>query len=90
MEPELLATEEARRAIILGLIGQVAQTYFELRALDLELEVTRRNVKTRKGTLRIVNARYEDGLVSGLDQARSPGQRYEQGNPFSPYSRRAG
>ena len=45
---ELLATEEARRAIILGLIGQVAQTYFELRALDLELEVTRRNVKTRK------------------------------------------
>ena len=68
---ELLASEEGRRAVILGLISQVAQAYFELRALDLELEVTRRNVKTRKGTLRIVNARYEDGLVSGLDQARA-------------------
>ena len=68
---ELLATEEGRRAVILALISQVAQAYFELRALDLELEVTRRNVKTRQGTLRIVNARYEDGLVSGLDQARA-------------------
>ena len=35
---ELMATEEARRAIILSLISQVAQTYFELRALDRELE----------------------------------------------------
>ena len=68
---ELLATEEARRAVILGLVSQVAQAYFELRALDLELEITRRNVKTRQGTLRIVNARYEDGLVSGLDQTRA-------------------
>lgn len=68
---EFLASEEGRRAVILGLISQVAQAYFELRALDLELEVTRRNVKTREGTLRIVNARYEDGLVSGLDQARA-------------------
>ncbi len=73
---ELMATEEARRAIILGLISQVAQTYFELRALDLELEITRRSVKTREGTLRIVNSRYEDGLVSGLDQARAEAEVY--------------
>ena len=68
---ELVATEEARRAIVLGLVSQVAQAYFELRALDLELEITRRNVETRRGTLRIVTSRYEDGLVSGLDLARA-------------------
>jgi multidrug efflux system outer membrane protein len=68
---ELMANEEARRGIILGLISQVAGAYFELRALDLELEISRRNVKTRQGTLRIVNSRYEDGMVSGLDQARA-------------------
>ena len=73
---ELMATEEARRAIILGLISQVAQTYFELRALDLELEITRRSIKTREGTLRIVNSRYEDGMVSGLDQARAEAEVY--------------
>jgi multidrug efflux system outer membrane protein len=73
---ELMATEEARRAVILGLISQVAQTYFRLRALDLELEITRRSVKTRQGTLRIVNSRYEDGLVSGLDQARAEAEVY--------------
>ena len=73
---ELMATEEARRAIILSLIAQVAQTYFELRALDLELEITRRSVQTRQGTLRIVNSRYDDGLVSGLDQARAEAEVY--------------
>lgn len=73
---ELLATEEARRAIILSLISQVAQTYFELRALDLELDITHRSVKTREGTLRIVNSRYEDGLVSGLDQTRAEAEVY--------------
>ena len=73
---ELMATEEARRAVILGLISQVAQTYFKLRALDLELAITRRSVDTRKGTLRIVNSRYEDGLVSGLDLARAEAEVY--------------
>ncbi|NIO07070.1 MAG: TolC family protein, partial [Deltaproteobacteria bacterium] len=66
----------ARRGLILSLISDVAQTYFQLRALDYELEITRRNVKTREGTLRIVNNRYEDGLVSGLDQARAEAEVY--------------
>ncbi len=56
---------------MIGLVGQVAQTYFELRALDLELAITRRTVDTREKTSEIVRLRYEDGLVSGLDRARA-------------------
>jgi multidrug efflux system outer membrane protein len=68
---ELLASEEARRAIIIRLISEVAQSYFELRALDLEIEITRKTVKSRLTLSRIVTARHEDGLVSGLDKVRA-------------------
>jgi multidrug efflux system outer membrane protein len=67
----LLASQEARRAITIGLVSQVAQSYFELRAVDLQLAITRRTVETRAKTFRIVSFRYEDGLVSGLDKARA-------------------
>jgi len=68
---ELLASEEARRAIIIRLISEVAQSYFELRALDLEIEITGKTVESRRAMSRIVTARHEDGLVSGLDKARA-------------------
>ena len=67
----LLATQEARRAVTIGLISQVAQTYFELRAFDLELAITRRTVATREQSFKIVSFRYEEGLVSGLDKAKA-------------------
>jgi multidrug efflux system outer membrane protein len=67
----LLATQEARRAITIQLVSQVAQTYFELRAFDLELAITRRTVATREKTFKIVSFRHEEGLVSGLDKAKS-------------------
>ena len=68
---KLLASQEARRAVTMGLISQVAQTYFELRAFDLELEITRRTVATREQSFKIVSFRYEEGLVSGLDKAKA-------------------
>ena len=68
---ELLASEEARRAIIIRLISGVAQSYFELRALDLEIEITRKTGESRRALSRIVTARHEDGLVSGLDKVRA-------------------
>src|SRR5882672_6743112 len=36
---ELLASEEFRRGVILSLVSEVAQAYFELRELDLEVEI---------------------------------------------------
>jgi len=57
---ELLATEEARQAVVMALVGDVATTYLGLRELDLELLITRRTVE-------IARDRFEGGLTSGLD-----------------------
>src|SRR5574341_1425938 len=39
---DLLASEEARRVVVITLVSDVAQTYFDLLDLDRELEITRR------------------------------------------------
>jgi multidrug efflux system outer membrane protein len=64
---ELLASEEARRAVVMTLVSDVASAYLRLRQLDLELETTRRNVASRRGSLGIVRERLEAGLTSALD-----------------------
>ena len=38
----LLATEQAQRGVYITLVADVAQSYFILRELDLELEIGRR------------------------------------------------
>lgn len=64
---ELLATEEARNVVQLTLVSDVANAYLHLRHLDLELETTRRNVASRRDSLRIVRDRFDAGLTSALD-----------------------
>ena len=64
---ELLASEEARQAVVVMLVGDVAQLYFDLRELDLELDITKATRESRIETLRIVKLRQEHGLVSDLD-----------------------
>ena len=46
---QLLATEWGRRAIVTTLVSEVADAYFELRALDLELDVSRRTLGIAAG-----------------------------------------
>jgi multidrug efflux system outer membrane protein len=64
---ELLASEEARHAVVMTLVSDVATAYLRLRQLDLELETTRRSVASRQGSLQIVRDRFEAGLTSPLD-----------------------
>jgi multidrug efflux system outer membrane protein len=64
---ELLASEDARDAVVMTLVSDVAAAYFQLRQLDLELETTRRNVGSRQGSLQLVRDRFEAGLTSALD-----------------------
>jgi multidrug efflux system outer membrane protein len=64
---ELLASEEARRAVVMTLVSDVATAYLQLRELDVELETTRRNVASRRGSLQIVRDRFDAGLTSALD-----------------------
>lgn len=61
-----LATEAARRAVALGLITQVADTYLALRELDERLALARRTTESRQETLRIFSRRVDVGSASRL------------------------
>jgi len=64
---DLLATEEAYRNVTISLVANVANTYFLLRDMDERLEISRQTVEGRAGSLRIIQARYDQGTVPELD-----------------------
>jgi multidrug efflux system outer membrane protein len=64
---DLLATEEARHVVLSDLVARVAIAYFELRMLDLSLEIAHRTVNLRQDSLRLVRLREEGGVVSLMD-----------------------
>jgi NodT family efflux transporter outer membrane factor (OMF) lipoprotein len=63
----LLASEQARRAVMQTLVSDVAGAYFLLRDLDLELEITRRAIKLREASLDLVQLRVDNGYSSEID-----------------------
>lgn len=65
------ASEEARRDVRLLVMAEVAQGYFQLRALDAQLEISHRTVKSFQDTLDIFQHRLEGGYASGLETARA-------------------
>jgi multidrug efflux system outer membrane protein len=70
---DILASEWGRRAILTSLIGQVATGYFNLRALDSELEIARRTVTTREESLRLTEVRERGGATSLVDVRQAEG-----------------
>ncbi len=66
---ELLGSEEAARFVIVTLVSDVGSAYLLLRALDQELEIARRTLASREGSLRLVQVR-EAGGVAGLIDVR--------------------
>jgi len=64
---DLVVREEDRRALQLSLIGDVATAYFDLRAADLNLAISRRTLDSRRQTLALARRRLDQGLISELD-----------------------
>lgn len=64
---DLLAEHWNRRAVITMLIADVASGYFQLQALDLELEIARRTHAARERSLELVRMRESRGTSSLLD-----------------------
>jgi len=62
-----LATEEARRGVLLSLVSDVATSYFRLRELDLQLEIARRTATAFKETHALFSRRLEAGTASALE-----------------------
>ena len=63
----LLASVEARRAVLQTLVSDVAGAYFLLRDLDLEREITERDLKLREDSLALVRLRVDNGYSSEID-----------------------
>ena len=63
----LVASEWARREVITELIANVAGAYFRLRALDLQLEISRETLSSRQDSLRLTQLLANGGATSLLD-----------------------
>src|SRR6202041_1568845 len=67
----LLATEWGRRAVISSLVANVASAYFQLRALDLQLEISQRTLGSRQQSLKLTQVLESHGSGSGLDVSQA-------------------
>jgi multidrug efflux system outer membrane protein len=66
-QAEILASEWGRRAVVSRLVSTVASTYFELRALDSDLEISQRTLASREESLRLTEVRERGGATSLVD-----------------------
>ena len=62
---QLLATEWGQRAVISSLVANVATAYFQLRALDSELEISQRTLASRQESLKLTQFLESHGSAPG-------------------------
>ena len=67
----LLANEWAQKEVIATLVAQVASSYFQLRQLDLELEISKRTLSSRQDSLQLTQTLEQHGINSLLDVRQS-------------------
>jgi multidrug efflux system outer membrane protein len=68
---QYLATEEARRGVMLTLASDVSQAYFELLGLRLQLDIARETIQSYTATLKLFNDRLQEGLGNALQTSRA-------------------
>jgi outer membrane protein, multidrug efflux system len=64
---DLLASEFSQRSIMISLISNVANYYFQLLDYDSRLEISKSTLVTRREYLDIIQARYDKGTVAEID-----------------------
>ena len=67
------ASVEDFDAVLVTMLGDIAQAYVQIRIYEQQIALTRANVELQRETLAIATARYKGGLVTELDvdQAQS-------------------
>src|ERR1700731_3266549 len=68
---QLLATEWGQRAVLSSLVANVATAYFQLRALDSELEISKSTLASRQQSLKLTQFLENHGGASGLDVSQA-------------------
>jgi outer membrane protein, multidrug efflux system len=67
----LLANQWAQKEVISTLVANLATDYFQLRQLDLELEISKRTLSSRQDSLQLTRTLEEHGINSLLDVRQS-------------------
>ena len=70
-QEEFFASEWGQKAVRATVVADVARAYFELRALDRQLEIARSTLKSFEKSRRLVMLRHDRGLVSREDTAQA-------------------
>ena len=65
------ASKEEYNATMVSLCAEVASAYFNIREVQQELDVLRRNAVSQEAVVKITESRYKTGLVSKLDVAQA-------------------
>jgi multidrug efflux system outer membrane protein len=74
---DVMASEDARRAMMLTVVTSVATSYVQLLALDHQLELAHQAEKNRSDALALVQKKYEGGAASRLDVAKARAAMYD-------------
>ncbi|HEY2168715.1 MAG TPA: efflux transporter outer membrane subunit, partial [Candidatus Angelobacter sp.] len=67
----LLASEWGQKEVMSTLVANIAIDYFQLRQLDLELEISKRTLNSRQGSLQLTQTLEQHGFSSLLDVRQS-------------------
>src|SRR5207244_4769925 len=67
----LMANELAQKEVMATLVASLATSYFQLRQLDLELEISKRTLSSRRDSLQLTQAMEQHGIDSLLDVRQS-------------------
>jgi len=70
----VLATDEARRGVILTLVAQVANSYLQLRGLDAQLNVAKQTLQTYQESVDLFTLQFQYGQVSQMNVAQAQSQ----------------
>jgi multidrug efflux system outer membrane protein len=65
------SSQEARRDVRISVLSEVAQGYFQLRALDEQLEIAHRTAGSFQETLDLFQRKFHGGAASGLEVSRA-------------------
>ncbi|HZD93320.1 MAG TPA: efflux transporter outer membrane subunit [Candidatus Sulfotelmatobacter sp.] len=66
-----LASQWAQKEVMSTLVASVAIDYFQLRQLDLQLEISKRTLNSRQGSLQLTQTLEQHGISSLLDVRQS-------------------
>ena len=64
---QLLATEEARRTVIMTLVSDIATDYYQLLSLDLQLARAKETIQSQAESVRLTRLRVEHGAATQVD-----------------------